>query len=63
MSWYFGGKNGRLSRTWRFRRSGKSAKTLEDLKNLGDLQFRRSVGTGTIAVLPGKFLKSLLNRT
>ena len=36
MSGYFYGRNGRLSKTWRFRKSGKSVKTLGDL---GDLQF------------------------
>ena len=39
MSGYFDGRNGRLSKTWRFRRSGKSVKTLGDMRNLGDLQF------------------------
>ena len=44
MSGYFDGRNGRLSKTWRFRRSGKSVKTLGDL--------RISAGTGVVAVLP-----------
>ena len=44
MSGYFDGRNGRLSKTWRFRRSGKSVKTLGDL--------RGSAGTGVVAVLP-----------
>ena len=39
MSGYFDGRNGRLSKTWRFRRCGKSVKTLGDLRDLGDLQF------------------------
>ena len=39
MSGYFDGRNGRLSKTWRFRRCGKSVKTLGDLRVLGDLQF------------------------
>ena len=39
MSGYFDGRNGRLSKTLRFRRSGKSVKTLGDLRDLGDLQF------------------------
>ena len=37
MSGYFDGRNGRLSKTWRFRRYGTSVKTLEDLKDLGDI--------------------------
>ena len=44
MSGYFDGRNGRLSKTWRFWRSGESVKTLGDL--------RRSAGTGVVAVLP-----------
>ena len=39
MSGYFDGRNGRLSKTWGFRRSGKSVKALGDLRDLGDLQF------------------------
>ena len=39
MSGHFDGRNGRLSKTWRFRRRVKSVKTLGDLRNLGDLQF------------------------
>ena len=39
MSAYFDGKNGRLSKTWRFRRCGKSVKTLGDSRDLGDIQF------------------------
>ena len=39
MSGYFDGRNGRLSKTRRFRRCGKSVKTLGDLRVLGDLQF------------------------
>ena len=39
MSGYFDGRNGRLSKTWRFRRCGTSVKTLEDFRDLGDLQF------------------------
>ena len=38
MSGYFDERNGRLSKTWRFR-CGKSVKTLGDLRHLGDLQF------------------------
>ena len=55
MSGYFDGRNGKLSKTWRFWRSGKSVKTLEDS--------RRSAGTGFVAVLPfclaihGEFLR------
>ena len=39
MSGYFDGRNGRLSKTWRIRRCGKSVKTLGDLRVLEDLQF------------------------
>ena len=39
MSKYFDGRNDRLSKTLRFRRSGKSVKTLGDLRDLGDLEF------------------------
>ena len=39
MSGYFDGRNDRLSKTWRFRKSGKSVKTLGDLRNVRDLQF------------------------
>ena len=39
MSGYFDGRNGRLSKTWRFRRSDKYVKTLGDFRNVGDLQF------------------------
>ena len=39
-------------------RNGKSVKTSRDLRDL-----RRSVGNGIVAVLPGKFLKSLRNHT
>ena len=55
MSGEFDGRNGRLSKTWIFRRSGKSVKTLGDLRDLRDLQFEE-IGTGIVAVLPGKFL-------
>ena len=55
MSGYFYGSNGKLSKTWRFRRCGKSVKVLGDLRDLGDFSLRRSVGTGIVAVLPGKF--------
>ena len=45
-------------------RNGKSVKTSGDLKDLRDLCLRRSVGTGIVAVLPGKFFfKSLRNHT
>ena len=37
MSGYFDGRNGRLSKTWRFRRSDKSVKTSGDLRDLRDL--------------------------
>ena len=43
MSGYFDGRNGRLSKTWTFQRSGKSVKTLGDV--------RRPAGTGVVAVL------------
>ena len=39
MSGYFDGRDGGLSKTCRFRRCGKSVKTLGDLGDLGDLQF------------------------
>ena len=39
MSGYFDGRNGRLSKTWRFRSSGKSVKNFGDFGDLGDLQF------------------------
>ena len=39
MSGYFDGKHDRLSKNCGFRRSGKSVKTLRDLRGLGDLQF------------------------
>ena len=39
MSGYFDGRDGRLSKTCRFRRCGNSVKTLGDLRDLGDLQF------------------------
>ena len=39
MSGYFDGRNRRLSKTWKFRRSGESVKTLGDLRDLRDLQF------------------------
>ena len=39
MSEYFDGRSCRLSKTWKFRRYGKSGKTLGDLRDLGGLQF------------------------
>ena len=39
MSGYFDGRNGRLSKTWRFWRCGNSVKTLGDLRDLGNIQF------------------------
>ena len=50
--WIIYGRNGRLSKTWRFRRSGKSMKTFGEIWEI--FSFRRSVGTGIVAVLPGK---------
>ena len=41
MSGYFDGRNGSLSKTWRFRRCDKYVKTLRDLRDLGDLQFEK----------------------
>ena len=35
MSGYFDGRNGRLSKTWRFRRSGKSVKTIGRFERFG----------------------------
>ena len=42
MSGYFDGRDGRLSKSWGFRRYGKSVKTLGDLRVLGDLQFEET---------------------
>ena len=39
MSGYVDRRNGRLSKIRRFRKCGKSVKTLGDLRDLGDLQF------------------------
>ena len=60
MSGYFYGRNGRLSKTWRFRRYGKSVKTSGDLRDLGYLQFevRRSVGTGLLPFYLASFEES-----
>ena len=55
MSGYFYGRNGRLSKTWRFRRCDESVKTLEDLRDLGDFSLRIYVGTRIVGVLPDKF--------
>ena len=64
MSGYFDGSNERLSKTWRFRRSGRFVKTSRDFRNWEIFSFKRSsFRTGIVAVLPGKFLKSLRNRT
>ena len=42
MSGYFDGRIKRLSKTWIFRRCGKSVKALGDLRVLGDLQFEET---------------------
>ena len=55
MSGYSDGRNGGLSKTWKFRRYGKSVKTLGDLRDREIFSFRISVETGTAAVLRGKF--------
>ena len=39
MSGYFDGRNDRLSKTWRFRRSCKYVKTWGKLRDSGDLRF------------------------
>ena len=59
MSGYFDGRHGRLSKAWRFRKCGKSVKTLGDLRDLGDLQFEEICWNWNCCRLPGKFLKSL----
>ena len=38
MSGFFDGMNGRLSKTWRFWRSGKSRKTFGDLRRSAELE-------------------------
>ena len=54
----------RLLKTWKFRRSGKSVKTMGDLRDMGDLQFKEICWNWmffggffkkNVAVLPGKF--------
>ena len=55
MSGYFDGRNGRLLKSWRFRRSRKSVKTLGDLRDLEDLQFYEICWNQNCCVLPAKF--------
>ena len=61
MSAYFDGRNGRLSKTWRFRRSGKSVKTLGDLRDLGDLQFEEICWNWNCCRFTRQVLKNLRN--
>ena len=63
MSGYFYGKNGRLSRTWRFRRRGTSVKILGDLRDLGDLQFEEICWNWNCCRFTWQVLKSLRNHT
>ena len=56
MSGYFDGRNGTLLKTWKFRRCGKSVKTLRDLRDLGDIKFEEICWNWNFVVLPGKFL-------
>ena len=62
MSVYFYGRNGRLSKTWKFRRSGKSVKTLGDSRDLGDLQFQEICWNWNYCRFTWQVLKSLRNR-
>ena len=63
MSGYFDGRNGRLSKTWRFQRCGKSVKTLRDLKDLGDLYLEKICWNWNCCRFTWKVLKSLRNLT
>ena len=63
MSEYFDGRNDRLSKTWRFRRCGKSVKTLGDSRELGDLQFEEICWNWNCCRFTWQVLKSLRNHT
>ena len=63
MSGYFDGKNSKLSKTWRFRRSGKSVKTSGDLKDLGDHRVQEICWNWNRCRFTWQVLKSLQNRT
>ena len=63
MSGYFDGRNCRLSKTWRFRRSGKSVKTLGGLRDLGDLQFEEICWNWNRCRFTWQGLNSLRNHT
>ena len=58
MSRYFDGRNSRLSKTLRFRRSGKSVKTLGDLRDLGDLEFEEICRNWNYCHFTWQFMKS-----
>ena len=61
MSGYFDGRNGRLSKTWKFRRCGKSVKILGDR---GDLQFEEiCCWNWNCCRFTWQVLKSLRNHT
>ena len=63
MSGYFDGRNGRLSKTWRFRRCGKSVKTLGGMKDLGYLQFEEICWNWNCCRFTWQVLKSPRNHT
>ena len=63
MSGYFDGRNGRSSKIWRFRRCGQSVKTLGDLRDLGDLQFKEICRNLNCCRFTCQILKSLRNHT
>ena len=48
----------RLSKTWRFRRSGKSVKTLGHLRDFGDLQFEEICWNWSCCHFTWQFMKS-----
>ena len=58
MSGYFDGRNGRLSKTWRFGRSGKSVKLWEIREIWEIFSFRRSVGTELLPFYLASFKES-----
>ena len=63
MSAYFDGRNGRLSKTRIFRRSGDSVKTSGDLRDLGDLQFEEICWNWNCFRFTWQVLKNLRNHT